>query len=110
MRKVNILGTPYTIRELSVTECPTLETCDGYCDWTTKEIVVERELEGSLSDMECYIKKVLRHEIIHAFLFESGLHECSGGTEAWAKNETMVDWFARQGIKIHTAWEEAGAL
>ena len=63
MRKVNILGTPYTIREVSVTECPTLETCDGYCDWTTKEIVVERESKGSLSDMECYIKKVLRHEM-----------------------------------------------
>ena len=110
MRTVNILGTPYTIRELSVDECPTLATCDGYCDWTTKEIVVERESEGTLGDMECYIKKVKRHEIVHAFLFESGMAECSGETEAWARNETMVDWFARQGQKIYDAWREAGAL
>ncbi len=110
MKTVNILGTPYTVRELSVKECPTLEDCDGYCDWTTKEIVVERETEGSLGDMEAYIKKVLRHEIVHAFLFESGLAECSGDVGSWASNETMVDWFARQGEKIYNAWREAGAL
>ncbi len=110
MKEVNILGTPYTIKESSATENPLLETCDGYCDWTTKEIVVEREFEGNLGDMECYIKKVLRHEIVHAFFLESGLDGCSGSTEMWARNETMVDWFARQGVKIYEAWRETGAL
>lgn len=66
--------------------------------------------EGTLEDMEEYVKKVLRHEIVHAFFFESGLHECSGQAEAWASNETMVDWIARQGPKIYKAWEEVGAL
>lgn len=110
MKVVNVLGTQYTIEELSVAECPLLETCDGFCDWTTKKIVVEREAEGTLGDMECYIKKVLKHEIVHAFLFESGLSECSNGSDSWARNEEMVDWFARQGEKIHDAWREAGAL
>ena len=110
MKEVNILGTRYTIKELSVDDDPTLEKCDGYCDWTTKEIVVEVESKGSLGDMGCYIKKVLRHEIVHAFLFESGLAECSGGTDAWAFSEAMVDWFARQGEKIYKAWKEAEAL
>ena len=109
-RIVHILGTVYTIREQSELENKLLGGCDGYCDWTTKEIVVEREIQGTLKDMEVYIRKVLRHEIVHAFLMESGLAECSGATDCWALQETMVDWFARQGPKIYEAWAEAGAL
>jgi hypothetical protein len=109
-RIVHILGVPYFITEMSESENELLKECDGYCDWTTKEIVVEREMNGTLGDMEAYIRKVLRHEITHAFLLESGLHESSGGCEAWASNEAMVDWMARQGQKIYAAWKEAGAL
>ena len=110
VRKVKVLGEEYTIRELSEKEDPRLAGCDGYCDWTTKKIVVEREVIGNLGDMEAYIRKVLRHEIVHAFLVERGLNECAGGTDSWAMNETMVDWFARMGQKIYAAWKEAGAL
>ena len=106
-RKINILGSEWTIKEQSETENEFLKNCDGYCDWTTKEIVIEREINGTLSDMQQYIKKVTRHEIIHAFLCESGLQECSGESEAWATNEEMVDWFARQGSKIYAAWVAA---
>ena len=106
-QKINILGSEWTIKEQSETENELLKNCDGYCDWTTKEIVIEREINGTLSDMQQYIKKVTRHEIIHAFLCESGLQECSGESEAWATNEEMVDWFARQGSKIYAAWVAA---
>lgn len=109
-RAVHILGAKWTIKEQSVSENELLENCDGYCDWTTRELVVEREQVGSLGDMERYIRKVLRHEIVHAFLFESGLYEASCSADAWAKNEEMVDWIARQGQKIYDAWKEAGAL
>lgn len=107
---VHILGSIWTIKEQSVSENNLLESCDGYCDWTVKEIVVERERNGTLGDIEAYIRKVIRHEIVHAFLFESGLYESSSLTDAWAKNEEMVDWIARQGQKIYCAWKEAGAL
>ena len=107
---VRVLGVDYTIKQQSVNENTILANCDGYCDWTNKEIVVEREMVGTLGDMESYIRKVLRHEIIHAFLFESGLAEASSATDAWAKNEEMVDWFARKGGKIYKAWREAGAV
>lgn len=60
--------------------------------------------------MPAYIKKVKRHEIIHAFLFESGLSECSYKSDEWAKNEEMVDWFAHQGLKLYKAWKEADAI
>lgn len=35
-----------------------------------------------------------------------GPNACSGRTDAWARNETMVDWIARQGPKIYAAWQE----
>ena len=108
--KVHILGVEYSVKEQSEGENELLKDCDGYCDWTTKEIVVEREITGTLGNMEKYIHKVLRHEIVHAFLFESGLAECSGDADAWARSETMVDWVARQGEKIYNAWREAGAI
>lgn len=109
-RYVNILGTRYRITEQTEEENKLLKNCDGYCDWTTKEIVLEREIKGTLGNMEAYIRKVLRHEIVHAMLMESGLSECSGGTDAWARSEETVDWIARQGEKLYQAWREAGAL
>lgn len=109
-RTVSILGSTWAVKEQSEKENELLRGCDGYCDWTTKEIVVEREIYGNLGDMEVYIRKVLRHEIVHAFLLESGLHESSCNTESWANNEEMVDWIARQGQKIYEAWKEVGAL
>lgn len=109
-RTVEILGARWSITERSEREDERLKDWDGYCDWTTREIVIERETRGNLGNMEAYMRKVLRHEIVHAFLIESGLRECSGPAEAWAANETMVDWFARQGEKICKAWREAGAM
>ena len=108
--KINILGSEWTIVERPEAEDKRLDGCDGYCDWTTREIVVEREMQGNLGDMEAYIRKVKRHEIVHAFLEESGLAECSDTSDAWAMNETMVDWIARMGEKIYKAWSDAGAI
>ena len=107
---INILGANWTIIECSEADDDRLCDCDGYCDWTTRKIVVEREIQGNLYNMEAYIKKVKRHEIVHAFLVECGLCECSGETDAWAMNETMVDWFARTGERIYKAWTEADAI
>lgn len=106
---INILGTEYTVTLATEQAEPRLEDCDGFCDETTKEIVVEnykRGRPGSKGKLELQEQKNLRHEIVHAFLFESGLAENSD----WAQNEEMVDWVAKQGLKIIKAWQEAGAL
>lgn len=103
---VDILGAEYSIVEASEQDEARLKDCDGFCDWTAKEIVVEREINGNLYDMESYIRKVKRHEIVHAFLFESGLAHSS----KWATNEELVDWIAFQAEKIIKAWQEVGAL
>lgn len=107
--KINVLGTEYTITEASEAEDKMLATCDGYCDKTTKRIVVcKKSPKCDLGDFEAYQKKVIRHEIVHAFLFESGLHESWKHDEG--HDESFVDWFAVQFPKLLAAIKEADAL
>lgn len=116
---VNVLGTEYTItvKKYDEDEAFGRRTIDGYCDSGTKDIVVcdmttykgwEHEPEETAIAAQ---KETIRHEIVHAFLDESGLGDSSLNLDsAWAKNEEMVDWIAIQGPKIYKAWMEAGAL
>ena len=106
--KVSILGTEYTIQKHSKKDDKYLETCDGYCDKTSKRIVVNID-NGDLDDFDVYIKKVLRHEIIHAFLYESGLWE-NFKHDTWGHDETMVDWVAVQFPKILNVFAEVDCL
>ena len=104
---LNILGTLYTVEELTREEDPALENMDGYCDKTTKRIVISTRIpDSNLGDWEVYRRKILRHEIIHAFLFESGLHEC--WEHGFGHDETYVDWIAAQHPKLHAVFVEAG--
>lgn len=65
----------------------------------------------SPKSVEMSQKETLRHEIVHAFFFESGIADNGLAFDgSWAKNEEMVDWFALQGLKIYKAWQEAGAV
>lgn len=113
MKTVNILGTKYAIKYAKASDDSNIGNgVDAYCDWTGKKIVLQdpEEADGNLADMDAYWRKTLRHEIIHAFLFESGLAQNSFQTDAWAQNEEMIDWLAFMGPKIINAWEEAGCL
>lgn len=108
--KILILGTEYTISEASVMDDKYLAECDGYCDKTSKKIVIRAKGDDcQLDDFESYRRKVIRHEIIHAFLFESGLHE-NFKHEQWGHDETMIDWFAVQFEKLQQAFKEADCL
>ena len=108
--KVNILGVTYTVEEKTKNEEPRLADCDGFCDKTTREIVVTKQIDSDLGDWNVYRKKIIRHEIIHAFLFESGLHENFKHADQFGHDETMIDWFAVQYVKLKTAFEEADAV
>ena len=104
-----ILGTPYTLERVGPEDDDMLTECDGYCDSDTKKLVVTNEetAEGRpIKDVTLFRQKQIRHEIIHAFLAESGLEENSD----WADNEEIVDWIAIQGPKLYKAWQEAGAV
>ncbi|WP_458398463.1 hypothetical protein [Anaerotignum sp.] len=108
--KIDVLGTEYFVFRRTKAEDRELEVCDGYCDHTSKTIVVTtKDEECTLADFDVYIKKVLRHEIIHAFLFESGLH-VNFKHDEWGHDETMIDWFAVQYPKLTVAFKAADCL
>ena len=111
---VNILGTDWTIKVMDKHENKALKVMDGYCDYTTHIIVIDKfngkPNPAKKQDREEYRRSCLRHEIIHAFLYESGLAHCSLSPRSWAMNEEMVDWIAQQHTKIHAAYIEAGAI
>lgn len=108
--KIDVLGTKYTIIEKATDEDDYLKNCDGYCDKTSKKIVVKKEdSSNELEDYGVYMRKIMRHEIIHAFLFESGLHE-NWKHEGWGHDETMIDWIAVQFPKLLKAFKEADCI
>ena len=107
---VSILGTTYTIQELSVSEDISLKDCDGYCDRTDKRIVVaKKEADCDLGDFEQHRKKTMRHEVLHAFFNESGLAE-NFENKLYGIPETLVDWFAIQSPKIYKTFAELDIL
>lgn len=109
--KITILGTPYTVRVLSPDEEPILKDCDGFCDKTSHRIVASTKADYcNLDDFDAYQRKVIRHEVLHAFLFESGL-DCNvyhAEGQVGRHDEQMVDWFASQYPKIRAVYDELG--
>lgn len=111
--QVSVLGTEYHIwLDVPESEDDVLKECSGYCDKTSHRIAIcEKEKDANLDDYMAYRKQVMRHEIIHAFLFESGL----GADAAWyvvgqEHPEQTVDWLARQFPKMIKAFQTVGAL
>lgn len=104
---VNVLGVKYDIKESNKLDDYNLESNDGYCDHSTKSIVIDtfQESPDSMKDLESYRKQVIRHELIHAFLYESGLDACS-----WARDEQIVDWIAIQFPKLKEIFEKINVL
>lgn len=105
---VNVLGTEYSIVECGRDEDKILENADGYCDHSLHKCVIDKleRKDNSLGDLDAYRRKVIRHELVHAFLAESGLSdECY-----WANSEEMVDWVAHQFPKLLEAFKQAGAI
>ena len=99
-KTINILGTDYRINfvdkfpeHMSEFE----DNADGLFNGLNREIFIHTRNS--------------RHEIIHAFLHESGLAANSlNHYSAWAENEEMVDWFAIQSPKIFKVFQELDIL
>lgn len=115
-RKVKILGTTWEIifrdKDISFKENY------GYTNEISKQIVIQKistiadssSLAYNEDEHKLNQERVVRHEIIHAYLFECGLAESASQPDSWALNEEMVDWFARLGPKIYKTWEELNCI
>lgn len=108
---VEILGQQYKILYQDEKENPKLENSNGVIEFYSKEIVICDDAERNshvmcVNKVEEFQQKVLRHEIIHAFAYESGLASSS----EWAENEEMIDWIAIQIPKMVAAMKKTGAL
>ena len=111
---INVLGINYSIKT-NAKRCDDLNA-NGLCE-TQSKILYLNDFQEQAKDTESlellttsYRNKVLRHEIVHAFLFESGMSNNSCGVKSWATNEEMVDWFAIQSPKIFKIYQELEIL
>lgn len=105
---IEVLGTDIQILFRNSKDDPKLDNCVGYFDSSKSWIIIKilEPDEMTLGDLDKYQKEILRHEIIHAFLYESGLDACSNQSNNWASNEEMVDWLAIQSPKIFKVFRE----
>lgn len=104
-KSIIIMGELWHIKEGTEEEFPGLIGVDGYTDSSVRTIVIEATITDNTdpqakANLEEYKKTVIRHEIIHAFLYESGLEGNTGKCKNWSQNEEMVDWIAIQFPKI----------
>lgn len=107
--KINILGTEYEVLKGNKDEYPKLSKLEAYglCELLSKEIVIDSEMNPNsgkeFANFAEFERKVLRHEIIHAFFHESGLYN-------YARDEDLVDWMAWQFYKMLKAFQDADCL
>lgn len=108
---VNVLGTDYVIKFRSKDDDEHLVDSLGYTDFYKKEIIVADDLlqYGGTDDKvrnELVNNHTIRHEIVHAFFFESGLD----GSSDYARNEELVDWIAIQLPKLCRMFSKLGVM
>ena len=108
---VVILGTEYTLHICPESKDKRFETlnCDGFCDRSTKELWVSNYLDSdkqvSVANPRYCILHAIKHEMEHAYLYESGLGSDWEHKE-FGHEETTVDWIASQFEKIHFIYNE----
>lgn len=96
---IDVLGQPYKVLYRQRDDDPLLAEWSGYTDRTSKEIVVccmKRTTQTDVDNLDTLMAEALRHEIVHVFLFESGLEE-------YGRDEVIVQWIAMQLPKINKA-------
>ena len=107
--KVNILGQEYEVIKCNDKENPKLKVrqANGLAELYSKEIIINTEAstedEETYKNLAEYEKKVIRHEIVHAFFHEAGLSD-------YCHDEQLVDWIALQIPKMKKAMEETDCL
>lgn len=109
--KLNILGAEWTVEYRNADADPILlDGNGGYTDSSINLIVISNEKKSDdVADFKEIQKRYLRHEIVHAFLYESGLGADFTHPE-FGHDETYVDWIAIQFPKMLKVFKEANCL
>lgn len=112
--KITILGQEYTIVQDTPKNNPKLEDNYAYVEPYAKKIVVDKTIDVSIGvpsgrpdaieNIDGFINKVYRHEIIHAFFTESGIDYNLSKDE----EDFLVDWIAKQFPKMKKIFAELG--
>jgi hypothetical protein len=102
---VDILGTEYAIIIDGDKDNPKM-TGSGYIECFSKEIVLKDIVadNNTFKNLNMFKQQVLRHEIVHAFVQESGL-DLDRDTE-----EQIASWIAVQMPKMMKAMQETNCL
>ena len=121
-KSVDILGVKYKIEVRKVEDDTKLSDDEGREAYTTvfKKLIVLSDYSDEsqypytskdvISRNERY-KHVLKHEIVHAFIYECGLGCASDSRKApLFYDEQTVDWIAIQGPKLYKIWEKLGLV
>ena len=109
---LSILGNKWKLKVVPRHLDPMFETVDGYCDRSDRTMYVAEDSTRTIDDLKNwpeYQKVVKRHEIIHAFMFESGLAQDMYHTP-YGHDEAEIDWMAIQFPKMMQVFEKAEAL
>ena len=106
---VDVLGIPYSINITPEADDPKLETMDGYTDPSIKRIVisdVHRRPDDpeNVQNQDWFQRNIIRHELIHAFVVESGCQDA-----LW-HSEDMVRWLAYMFPRLVDAFKESKAM
>ena len=121
-KSVDVLGVKYKIEVRKVEDDTRLSDDEGREAYTNafKKLIVlsdysdESQYPYTSKDIifrnERY-KHVLKHEIVHAFIYECGLGCSSDQRKApLFYDEQTVDWIAIQGPKLYKIWEKLGLV
>jgi len=99
---INILGQDYEILNQTEEENPKLETANGLMEGYSKQIIINAdvvETHETYANFQAFKDKVLRHEIVHAYLNEMGL-------TSYCNDEVLVELLAHQIPKMIKTFEE----
>ena len=104
--KANVLGTEYDIEIISERDATMVALdAEGYTDYSIKMIrvrdVTQNKGPEQQQNRDAYLDLIIRHELIHDFLYESGI---DFGMQF--HNEELVDWLAMQFPKMTEVFDE----
>ena len=109
---LNILGSKWKLKVIPRACDPMFATVDGYTDRSIRTMFVAEDSTNAMDDLNDwaeYQKVVKRHEIIHAFLFESGLAQ-DMYHPAYGHDEAGIDWCSIQFPKMLEVFKKVDAL